>query len=144
LLVESDKKADGKGGSKGGGMITANFALDQNRSVFAVPGNINSSKSKGTNSLIKSGAKLVQDINDILDELNLCHMKKTVPAKKDFSQLSASEKKIMSIISMDPIHVDKISDETGLNPSETLVALLDLELDSLVRKLPGNFYQLVE
>ena len=64
--------------------------------------------------------------------------------KKDLSQLSQSEKKIMSIISMDPIHVDKISDETGLEPSETLVTLLTLELESLIRKLPGNFYQVVE
>jgi DNA processing protein len=136
LLVES--------GSKGGGMITAKFALDQGKFVFAVPGNINSSKSKGTNLLVKnSEAKLVQDINDILDELNLCPVPKAAP-KKDLSQLSQSEKKIMSVISMDTVHVDKISDETGLEPSETLVTLLNLELESLVRKLPGNFYQIVE
>jgi DNA processing protein len=136
LLIES--------GSQGGGMITAKFALDQSKSIFAVPGNINSSKSKGTNLLIKnSGAKLVQDIDDILDELNLSPILKT-PTKKDLSKLSESEKKIMSIISMDPMHVDKISEDAGLNPSDTLVILLNLELESLIRKLPGNFYQIVE
>jgi DNA processing protein len=136
LLVES--------ASTGGGMITARFAIDQDKSVFAVPGNINSSRSKGTNLLIKnSKAKLVQSIDDILDELNLCSIS-TSPQKKDYSQLSQSEQKIMSIMSIDPIHVDKISDETDLSPSETLVTLLNLELESLVRKLPGNFYQVVE
>jgi len=136
LLVES--------GSKGGGMITAKFALDQGKSVFAVPGNINSSRSKGTNLLIKnSEAKLVQNIDDILDELNLCSVSKST-LKKDLSQLSQPEQKIMSIMSIDPIHIDKISDETDLNPSETLVTLLNLELESLIRKLPGNFYQIVE
>lgn len=136
LLIES--------GSKGGGMITAKFALDQAKFVFAVPGNINSSKSKGTNLLIKnSEAQLVQSIDDILVELNLCPVSQNAP-KKDLSKLSQSEKKVMSIISIDPVHVDKISDETGLDPSETLVTLLGLELESLIRKLPGNFYQIVE
>jgi DNA processing protein len=136
LLVES--------GSKGGGMITAKFALDEGKFVFAVPGNINSSKSKGTNLLIKnSEAKLVQSIDDILDDLNIYSVSK-VTQKKDFSQLSQSEQQIMSIVSIDAIHIDKISDETGLSPSETLVTLLNLELESLIRKLPGNFYQIVE
>jgi DNA processing protein len=136
LLVESD--------NNGGGIITAKFALDEGNSVFAVPGNINAKKSRGTNNLIKnSEAKLVQNIEDILNELNL----KSDPGKvsgKNLEKLTDTERKITELLASEIIHVDKISDECGLNPSETLVTLLNLELEGIIRKLPGNYYQIVE
>ncbi|GAE90632.1 Rossmann fold nucleotide-binding protein Smf [Acetivibrio straminisolvens JCM 21531] len=58
-------------GERSGSLITANFALDQGREVFALPGNVNSMKSTGTNKLIKEGAKIVTGIDDILEELNI-------------------------------------------------------------------------
>ncbi len=136
LLVESD--------NDGGGIITAKFALDEGNSVFAVPGNINSKKSRGTNRLIKnSEAKLVQNIDDILGELNLQTTSKKTP-EYDLDKLNDIEKQIVKLIGSDIVHVDKISDECGLNPSETLVTLLNLELEGILRKLPGNYYQIVE
>jgi len=136
LLVESD--------NDGGGIITAKFALDEGGLVFAVPGNINSKKSRGTNRLIKnSEAKLVQSIDDILEELNLKTTKRN-SIVHDLEKLTEIEKKIIAVIGSELTHVDKISDECGLNPSETLVTLLNLELENIIRKLPGNYYQIVE
>ena len=136
LLVESD--------NNGGGIITAKFALDEGNSVFAVPGNINAKKSRGTNKLIKdSEAKLVQNIDDILCELNLKSESKKINTN-NIENLTGIERKIAELLTSELIHVDKISDECGLNPSETLVTLLNLELDGIVRKLPGNYYQIVE
>ncbi len=136
LLIESD--------SDGGGIITAKFALDEGSLVFAVPGNINSKKSRGTNKLIKdSEAKLVQTVDDILSELDL-KLSAAKVVKQDLSKLSDMEKKIYELCKTDIVHIDKISDECGLNPSDTLVTLLTMELDGVVRKLPGNFYQIVE
>jgi DNA processing protein len=136
LLVESD--------NDGGGIITARFALDEGTSVFAVPGNINAKKSRGTNRLIKNcEAKLVQNSDDILCELNL----KSGPKKEtlhNLDNLTEMQKKIIALLATEITHVDKISDECGLNPSETLVTLLNLELEGLIRKLPGNYYQIVE
>ena len=136
ILIESD--------INGGGIITAKFALNENRQLFAVPGNINSKKSKGTNLLIKnSEAKLIQNVDDVLCELNLKNENNT-SIERNYDNLNEKELKIINLLSQDILHVDKISDECNLNPSDTLINLLNLELNGLIRKLPGNFYQIVE
>jgi len=109
-----------------------------------VPGNINSKKSKGTNLLIKnSEAKLIQNVDDVLCELNLKNENNT-SIERNYNNLNEKELKIINLLSQDILHVDKISDECNLNPSDTLINLLNLELNGLIRKLPGNFYQIVE
>jgi DNA processing protein len=136
ILIESDVD--------GGGMITARFASDQGREVFAVPGNINSKKSRGTNLLIKEGAKIVQNVDDLLEELNLNLKKKEEKKQKIDIQLSLAENKIINILESDQKHIDTISDEADLSTSETLVTLLNLELKGLIRQLPGKVFQIVE
>lgn len=136
ILIESDLS--------GGGIITAKFASDEDRLVFAVPGNINSKKSRGTNSLIKNNeAKLIQNIEDVFNELQL-KTQSTKEAIKNYDKLNEIERKIISILEKDILHVDKISDECEMNPSDTMVILLNMELNGFIRKLPGNYYQIID
>jgi DNA processing protein len=137
-------------GKEGGALITARCALDQGREVYAVPGDINSKNSKGTNDLIKNGqAKLVENIDDILDELRnkLSRLpfedsNKYEPAKKTRIDLKGSEKIIFVLLAenKEAIHIDAISELTGLNISDCLVNLLNLEFKGLIKQLPGKMF----
>ena len=137
-------------GKEGGALITARCALDQGREVYAVPGDINSRLSKGTNELIKNGqAKLVDSVEDILDELrsklNMLPFEDAgngMPVKKIQVDLKGNEKTIYDFISSskDAFHIDTISESTGLNISDCLVNLLNLEFKGLIRQLPGKMF----
>ncbi len=129
----------------GGAMQTANFALDQNREVFAVPGNLNVPQSEGTNSLIKKGeAKLVMNAADILDELEI-KLKpvigKNIP--KPSVELNLFEEKIIGVLDNEPKQIDIISAQSGINTAECLVHLLSLEFKGMVKQLPGKNFMLM-
>lgn len=124
----------------GGAMQTASHALDQNREVFAVPGNIDVKQSEGTNSLIRKGeAKLVQTLDDILEELRIPSLRKakSKPSVKSYN-LNLFEQTILNQISVEPKHIDIIADESGISAPDCLVHLLNLELRGIVRQLPGK------
>ncbi len=125
---------------KGGAMHTAAYALDQNKEVFALPGNITSPQSEGCNLLIKKGeAKLVQDATDIIEEFNF--KLSPAPAKlKHIPEMNLFEQKIFDCLEFNPVHIDKISEITGLNTSECLVNLLSLEFKGLVKQYPGKYF----
>jgi DNA processing protein len=126
---------------QGGAMHTAEYALDQGREVFAVPGNIDSPSSKGTNLLIKKGnAKLVQDTDDILVELNLISTAETKIIPKDKLQLNLFEENIFEILDAEPIHIDIIAERTGMSTADCLVHLLGLEFKGAVRQYPGKLF----
>jgi len=132
---------------KSGSLITASFALDQNKDIFAVPGNIGRQLSKGTNRLIKRGAKLVETVDDILGEIEQMTLfgENFAPVKSKeeiMSGLTDKEKTIYAVFAEDPIHVDKIITETGLNSSSVLSVLLSLELDGRIKQLPGKMFQI--
>ncbi len=131
-------------GLKSGALLTANYALEQNREIFAVPGNINSPKSMGTNQIIKDGAKLITDANDVLVELEpqLKHFLKQDEAKsKELPEdLSELEKMLLGKLSNEPIHIDKLANVIGKSTAETLSALLPLEFKDLVKQLPGKLF----
>jgi len=133
-------------GIKGGALLTAEIAVDQDREVFAFPGNISSKQSEGTNELIKRGqAKLITNIDDILNELEVKLkpiLKKDYTAKTDVLtlNLSESENKIYSVLDYDPVHIDTINELTDLTISDCLVNLLTLEFKSLVRQVPGKYF----
>ncbi|HRE41155.1 MAG TPA: DNA-processing protein DprA [Ignavibacteria bacterium] len=135
-------------GLKGGSLITAEYALDQNRELFAIPGNITSKESFGTNELIKKGfAKLVTNVDDILIELdsklNIEINKKTnVTDKVDFdlNNLTSYELTIYKLLSNEPVHIDKINENSGLSISDCLVNLLTLEFKGIVKQLPGKYF----
>lgn len=136
-------------GIKGGSLLTAEFALDQGKEVFAVPGYINSRQSEGTNEIIKKGqAKLITDVNDILQELEfklkpVLYKESYIREEKMMSNLNSIEKKIYEVMEYEPKHIDDINVETGLPVSDCLVNLLSLEFKGLVRQVPGkNFLRL--
>ena len=122
-----------------GALITVDFAAEQGKDVFAVPGEINSKMSKGTNRLIKNGAKLVESVDDILEELK--PIVGLLPEQKKKAQqlnLPIEENKIFCLISNEPIHIDKLSEKTGLPTQTILSILLTLELKGLIKSLSGK------
>ena len=127
-------------GEKSGALITADFALEQGREVFAVPGNITSSLSNGTHNLIKQGAKLVNNYRDILEEIPGMVVQeintKEISAEKFF--LSEEEQIIYKIISNEPIHIDEIIEVSKLSASKVSEILLNLELKDLIKEIEGK------
>jgi DNA processing protein len=131
-------------GPKSGALLTAHCALEQNREVFAIPGNLGAKNSEGTNRLIKEGAKLVTSVEDILEELRF-DTGKEKPAtrmeeEKALLDLSEMEKSIFNLISDEPYHIDKIAACASIDVPQTLSALLSLELKGLVKQLSGKMF----
>jgi DNA processing protein len=134
-------------GEKSGSLITADYALEQGREVFAVPGNINSHNSAGTNRLIRDGAKIVTGVGDILDELKISHSIQNsynCTKKQAVMKLTGDEKTIAQRLLNGPVHLDVISRDCGINVQLASSILLMLELSGFVEQLPGKFYKLVE
>lgn len=132
VVIESD--------IDGGAMITAYLALDQNRNVYAVPGNIEFKQSKGPNKLIQKGeAKLITSIDDILEDYGN-KFKKDKKEIRPTIQLSIFEEKIFSLLTKEPLHIDNIAEKTNLSTSDCLVALLNLEFYGLIKQLPGKMF----
>lgn len=121
---------------KSGTLITARYALDQNREIFAIPGNIFSSQSAGTHKLIKEGAKLVSNVNDIFEELNFVSKKEELTEKKNFE--NEMEEGIYNFLTFEPIHIDKIAKKFKLTPAEMSQYLSLMELRGIIKSIPGN------
>lgn len=122
-----------------GSLITAGFALEQNREVFAVPGDIFSPQSEGANLLLKRGAKLVSSAADILEELNISRAQSAL-ALKIYEPKTDEEKTIWKILSNDPLHVDKISKAARLDTSTVSSVLGMMEIENAVRDVGGKNY----
>jgi DNA processing protein len=110
--------------------------------VFAIPGNINSSVSRGTNLLIREGAKLVMGIDDILEELPLLRPTPGQPPSPA-PELSDDEEKVWRTLTGTPLHIDEITVKSSLTVCEVSAILLRLELRSLVTQLPGKIFSLL-
>lgn len=141
-------------GAKSGSLITADFALEQGRDVFAVPGNINSANSLGTNRLIRDGAIIVTGAGDILDELNLrSHGENALCSPRippdiniggEERQISIEGGMIAQRLMNGPAHIDIIARDCGISPQAASYALMMLELSGFVEQLPGKFYKLIQ
>jgi DNA processing protein len=129
---------------KSGSAITANYAMEQNKPIFALPGNITSRLSKGTNELIRTGvATLLSDEKDILVSLGITgdnDNKKEKKNKKYKKTLETDEKLVYDCIYCEPITVDEISVKTGIDVSSLQYILTMLELQGYVTKLAGTKY----
>jgi DNA processing protein len=135
VVVEATKNS--------GSLITASQALEQGREVFAVPGSINSFKSTGCHLLIKQGARLIENSDDILDDLglNYPYVPKTDTFKDEPPPPSDEyERTIYDIIGDYPIHIDQIARLSKLKPEEVSSTLMRMELKGIVRQLPGKTF----
>lgn len=132
IVIESDEK--------GGSLWTAKFAVEQNRDLFAVPGNIFESKSKGTNTLIeKSMATPALSIDQILNQIGFSEIANTNSAR-EIKFDNVQEKQIFDFLSYEPKRIDDIANGTNITIAEVNINLLTLEFKSLVRQLPGNLF----
>ncbi|MBF8305280.1 MAG: protecting protein DprA, partial [Acidobacteria bacterium] len=133
-----------------GSLITARLAMEQNREVFGVPGSVTNKNSWGPHILIKQGAKLVQDWQDVVEELP-AEVRRALISSSDATpepgkpslfaeSLSEREQAIYSLLQVDePVHIDEILDALPqFSSSEVLASLLELEFKSLLRQLPGK------
>lgn len=141
LVVES--------GLKGGSMITADLGLDQNREVFAIPHSLENLSGAGCNYLIKKGsAKLVQTVDDILEELPVEKANQPVQKQEDKrswreAELDELSRKICEKLEAASLQVDELADVLKMDTSQLLVTLLQLEMDEIVRQRAGKVFELV-
>jgi DNA processing protein len=144
VIVEAAKNS--------GALITANFAAEQGRTVFAVPGKVSSATSSGTNELIRDGACLIQSVDDILQELSIAEIEPASGKEKDkldgrislqtkayiYNSLTDDERKIYKNLSDEPMYVDEILEKAGMEHARASKVLLNLELKKLIVQIPGK------
>jgi len=128
--------------ARSGALITAELALEQGRDVMAVPGNVTSSASRGTNRLIKQGARLVEDVEDVLDELGVAALFAGDAGTGATPSLTPLEQALLARLKEEggPLSEDALLGECGAPTPEAKAALTFLELKGLVRCLPGRLY----
>ena len=129
--------------AESGSLITAGYALEQGREVFAVPGNVGAEGSRGTNQLIKEGAKLVESTEDILEEIlpQWKREKEILPkAETPLPDLSEEEMLLYRLLGESPLHIDAIIRESQLDPGRVSSLLLNLELKGLISQWPGKCF----
>ena len=125
-----------------GSLITANYALEQGRDVFAIPGNVNDKRNSGSNKLIKEGAALIETSSDILSALgiDLNASKEIYGELAEEIELNDTERRIFNLLTLDPQTVDHFVSETGLSVSEVSATLTMLELKNCAKRQAGNAF----
>jgi DNA processing protein len=130
---------------KSGSLITAALALEQGREVFAVPGEVGSSRSRGAHRLIRQGAKLVETVRDIVEEVAPQLLPRGAESAKEprrmLPQLVSDDvKKVFDLVQTRPLQIDEVIESSGLSPSRVSEILLELELQGYLRQMPGKRY----
>jgi DNA processing protein len=133
LVIEAKEKS--------GSLITADYAIKQNRKLLAIPGPIYSLNSSGPNKLIKNGAKLITSTNDILDELGLAYSKEVSISEEGYGA-TKEEKIIIEALKDGPLHIDKIIEKTKLGASATVAMLALMEISGIILSLGGSIYSI--
>ncbi|MEK7167153.1 MAG: DNA-processing protein DprA [Patescibacteria group bacterium] len=131
LIIEAPEKS--------GALITARYALEQGREIFAIPGNIHNVNSVGCNNLIKMGGKLVDNANDILDALNFVRTVKPI-VKKIIKPSNKEEAELLKYLSEEPIHIDKLIELSKLSSTIINSVLTMMEINGKIKHLGGMYY----
>jgi len=127
---------------RSGSLITARLAAEQGREVFAIPGSIHSPQSRGCHELIRQGAKLVESVGDVLEELRLADAPaRPGPAGSADSDDDAPESALLRAVGFDPVSLDALCARTGFSPAALQAQLLELELSGCIARLPGGLFQ---
>jgi DNA processing protein len=126
-----------------GSLITAKLALEQGREVFAVPGNVGTQTSTGTNRLIKAGATLVETADDLIEQLigqlgPVARLPSSTPSMT--VDLTADERRVFDLLSWEPAHVDELTVRSSVTPDRLAELLLGLELKGMAKQVPGHRY----
>ncbi len=137
VVVEATKQS--------GSLITAALALEQGREIFAVPGSIDSFKSRGAHFLIKQGAKLIENADDVLEEILFPHASQRgegdeATGLQEPVDLDDCERRIYDIIGNFPMHIDEIVRLGGMGAGEVSGVLMGMELKGIVKQLPGKLF----
>jgi len=128
---------------KSGSLITAALALEQNREVFAVPGEVGSSRSRGAHRLIRQGAKLVESADDIVEEIapQLVRPNSASSPPRGLPHHWGEDRhRVFSLFQERALHIDEVTEMSGLSPAQVSQILLELELQGFLRQLPGKRY----
>jgi DNA processing protein len=123
-----------------GSLITARLAAESGREVFAIPGSIHAPQSRGCHALIRDGAKLVEQANDILEELRLQPVADVAVAS---GHTRLGDDPLLAALGYEPVTLDALVERTGTAPAELSARLLELELDGRIARLPGQLFQRV-
>jgi len=124
-----------------GSLITARHALEAGREVFAIPGSIHSPQSRGCHALIKQGAKLVDDVRDVLDELRWASPPDRASRAASTASADAAPDALLAAMGYEPVEIDQLQARTGWPTARLSARLLELELGGQVARLPGGRYQ---
>jgi DNA processing protein len=133
IVVEADLRS--------GALITADFAVEQGREVFAVPGSIFARGQRGSNRLIQQGAKMVCNVADVLEELNLTMVSQQAQARAVIPE-NETEAQLLVYLSADPVHVDTLSRKVRLPIAKVSSTLALMELKGMIRQVGGMNYVL--
>lgn len=131
-------------GEKSGSLITAEYGMEQGKDVFVVPGDVGNSAYVGSNQLIKYGAALVTQTQDILDGLGIFLDEDVSRRKKKYEvMLETSEKIVYSYLGLEPIHISELVRMSGFSVQRTMELLIAMELKGLVKQISGQYYAIV-
>ncbi len=134
LVIEATEKS--------GSLITARYGIEYGRDIMAIPGNIFNDEYKGANTLIKQGAKLVDNMEDIITNCfpDIKLEKENYKDKNNIEEMDQNEKHIYSLIGFDKIHIDEVIEKSIMTTKEVMATLTLLEMKDLIRQFPGGFY----
>ncbi len=138
IVVEASRKS--------GALITVDYALEQGREVFSVPGKANAVTSEGTNDLIRKGAKLVTNIDDVLEELDMeIHGPDQKETSHKWQDLTQEEETVLRMLDgKESVHIDSIIEQAGIDASGVHKILLSLELKGIAESVPGKYYKVAK
>lgn len=127
---------------RSGSLITARLTAEQGKEVFAIPGSIHSPQSRGCHALLREGAKLVESVHDVLEELRLQETTTTTAAPAGASPgTSPAHSPLLRDLGYEPVSLDVLCARTGHGAATLQAQLLELELDGNVARLPGGLFQ---